>query len=63
MTAISGLFLISGIHLTTNLTTYEQAKISLTLQIDSLHLKNALRKNVKRLFVCVPFSLGSIRKC
>ena len=36
-------------------------KISLT-QKYSLYLKNPLRKNVKGLLVCVPFSLGSICK-
>ena len=35
-------------------------KISLTQEIHSLHLENPLRKNVIRLLVCVPFSLGSV---
>ena len=47
---------------TTNSKTYEQVKISLIQQIRSLHLKKPLRKNVKRLLVCVSFSLGSIYK-
>ena len=33
-----------------------------TQQMHSLHLKNPLRENVKHLFVCVPFSLGSVCK-
>ena len=58
---IFALILILGVHSTTNLKTYEQGKkISLTQQIHNLHLKNPLRKNVMRLLVCVPFSLGSI---
>ena len=36
--------------------------ISLTQQIQSLHLKSPLKKNVIRLLVFVPFSLGSICK-
>ena len=40
----------------------KKQKICLTQQIRSLHMKNPLRKNVKRLLVYVPFSLGSIHK-
>ena len=43
---ISALFTIAGIHLTTNLKTYQQAKISLTQQIPSFHLKNPSRKYI-----------------
>ena len=37
-------------------------KVSVTQQIQSLHLENPLRANVIRLLVCVHFSLGSICK-
>ena len=50
---------VAGIHSTTNLKTYEQAKNFLNPAKHNLHLKNTLRKNVIRLLACVPFSLGS----
>ena len=37
-------------------------KLYLNQQIHNLHMKNPLRENVKHLFACVPFSLGSICK-
>ena len=37
-------------------------QVSVTQQIQSLHLENPLRENVIRLLVCAPFSLGSICK-
>ena len=54
---ISVLFLIAGIHSTTNFKSYQQAKTSLTQQIHSFHLKNFVRKNVILLLVSVPFHL------
>ena len=48
---ISALFPIAGIHLTTNLTTYEQAKISLTEEIQSS--SEECFKEKRNFFVCM----------
>ena len=53
---ISALFLIAGIHSTTNLKTYKQAKnFFKETNTHSLHVNYPLTKNVMRLLVCVPF--------
>ena len=59
---ISTLFAIAGIHSTTNLKTYEQAKNYFNPAKTQSSPEESLKENVIRLSVCVPFSLGSIRK-
>ena len=59
---ISVLFLTAEIHSTTNLKTYEQAKNLFNPGNTQSSSEESLTKNVMRLSLCVPFSLGSIRK-
>ena len=57
---ISALFTIAGIHLTTNLKTYEQAKNFFNPANSQFSSEESFKEI--HLLVCVPFSLGSISK-
>ena len=59
---ISAIFLIAGIHSTTNYKLINKQKFSSTQQINNFHLMIPLRKNVIHSLVCVSFSVGSICK-
>ena len=54
--------MIQHIDSTANLKTYKKEKKLFNPAIHSLYLSNPLTKNVIRLLVGVPFSLGSICK-
>ena len=60
MNAISALFLIAGIHSTTNFETYEGVKDFCNTANAKSSYEESLKE--KHLLVCVPFSLGSICK-
>ena len=53
---------MAGIHSATNLKTYEQAKKIFNPAYTKSSSDESLKKNVRDLFVCAPFSLGSISR-
>ena len=57
---ISALFLIAGIHSTTNVKTYEQAKNFFSPANTQSSSEESLKE--KRVSACVSFSFGSICK-
>ena len=59
---ISALFLIAGIHSTTNLKTCEQAKKFFNPANTQSLSEESHKENVKRSLVLAPFSLSSISK-
>ena len=59
---ISALFLIAGIHSTTNLKTCEQAKKIFNPANTQSLSEESHKENVKRSLVLAPFSLSSISK-